>query len=238
MDSNQQLNLKKVVEVFEKSWEEVFDDYRKTRIMPSYCSEADLKLYLANKLIKRLPLHYVHREFPIPFDLNLFIDDLYFVGKVKRTRKKGSCIVTDIAVVDANFTPYLFAEVKFKSVNWGFASLYEASEKKVSEEKIETSKSVLKKAIFNLEKREKYGPTKSDIQLFLSHVPELIKIIRAYEEKDMIVAGRQCIIQEFYPNLGEILESEIQKYNPPEQFKVLVKYFPIRKLGERILEKL
>jgi hypothetical protein len=37
-----------------------------------------------------------------------------------------------------------------------------------------------------------------------------------------------CIIDEIYPNLGQMLDKEIEKYNPPAEFNLLFQHYQVR----------
>ena len=105
---DKELTLEKVVEVFEKSWEELTDEYFEERIVPIWCSESDIQLHLAHKLFNKLPKGCVHIELPVPLEVENFKWHLYATGRV--TARK--CIIPDIVILNLDtFLPKLIAEI-------------------------------------------------------------------------------------------------------------------------------
>jgi len=70
----EKVNQVRIVDVFEKCWRELLKEYGENRLFNVYCSEADLQLHLASKLLKELrPPVCVYVEFPIPFEIDDFV---------------------------------------------------------------------------------------------------------------------------------------------------------------------
>jgi len=176
----------------------------------------------------------------MPINIEDFQWDFYFSGRPRRKRKKGKCIVADIVVKNVDdLVPSIVAEIKYYPFQWNFVPIMEAVEGKVSQETKESVRINLQKEISRFKSWEKYGPTQSDLKYFLSNVDKIIQIIRRFEEQENeLVCAYLCVIDEIYPDLNQTLQNEIEKYNPPNQFKLQVEHYPIRRWMEEQLEKL
>lgn len=230
-----------ITSIFEECWKELVNNYLIDRLTNLYCSEGDIQLHFAHKLLEKLRFPtYVHIELPIPIDIEDFQWDFYFSGRPKRKRKKGTCIITDIVVKNVDdLIPLIIAETKYYPFQWNLIPIMEAVEGKVSQETKERAKINLQREISRIETWEKYGPTQSDLKYFLRNVDKIVQIIRSFEEQqNELVHAYFCVIDEIYPNLKRKLEDEIKKYNPPNQFKLLVEHYPIRRWMKDQLKKL
>ena len=230
-----------IIRIFEDCWKELVNDYFINRPTNLYCSEGDVRLHFAHKLLEKLHFPtYVHVELPIPIDIEDFQLDFYISGRSKRKRKKGKCIVADVVVRNVdNVIPLVITEIKYYPFQWNLIPIMEAVEGKVSEETKERIKIDLQREISRFEPWEKYGPTQSDLKYFLGNVDKIIQVVRSFEEQENeLVHAYLCVIDEIYPNLKQRLENEIEKYNPPNQFKLLVEHYPIRRWMEEQLKKL
>ena len=240
----EELSKENVVKIFEESWKELVKEYGEARMVSTFCSEADVELNLAHKLLSKLPAETVHIEFPIPLDVERLSSELWAHGRVIGR----GCFRPDIVIIDPlEPCPYLFAELKFTSIYWSYLPLYLALEKKLSKEALEDLKRGLKRAIDYLQRIRQVEPTRQDIEKTYfgvdkrgrTNVEKLIGILNDFERKEgATVTGYLCVIDEIYPNIQEILQKAAKKYNPPIRFKILVEHFPVYKHLEKTLEKL
>jgi hypothetical protein len=225
--SSEESSLEKVTKTFEACWEELVREYFEKRWIPIWCSEADVQLRLAHKLLNRLPEDWVHIELPIPLDVEEFSWELLLTGRVSRRK----CIVPDIVVLNLeNLRPILLAEIKFNPVGWGLGWLVSG----LSEEIIREIVKVLGNKIKRIRNWQKEGPSEQDLEYFLENADKLIQVIKDFKSKTgETVAGYLCVIDEIYPDIEDRIKKKISEYNPPEHFKVLAKYCPaVDKLEE------
>jgi len=237
----EELTLEKVVEVFEKSWDELAYEYEERIRAPIWCSESDIQLHLAHKLLNKLPKGYVHTELKIPLEVEKFSWSLWLGGRV--TAKK--CIRPDIVIINPyRLVPKLIAEVKFTPVYWGFGPIIEALlAKEENREKeyifITSVKNALEKDIKYLKICQEYGPLERELKAYTKNMDKLIGILNDFKSiEEEVVAGYLCVLDEVYPDIEERLKREIEKYNPPEQIKLIVKHYPTIELLEEALTKL
>jgi len=238
------LDLREVVKIFEESWKELVEEYAEARTLSTFCSEADVELHLAHKLLNNLPSETVHTQFAAPFEVERLGGELLGLGRVKMRR----CFITDIAIIDPiEARPYLFAELKFTPIYWGYLGLYLARKKILSKEAVDELKRALNRSIGYLQRVRQAEPTQKDIEkIYLgldkqgrTQVDKLIGIINDFEKKEQeTVAGYLCVIDEICPNIKEILQKAIKKYNPPSQFKILAEHFNVYESLVKTLEKL
>ena len=242
--SEQELDLDKVVKIFEESWRELSEGYSDARIVSSFCSEADVELILAHKLLDKLPAETVHIEFPVPFDVERLSNELWYFGRVKMR----GCFKPDIAIIDPiELRPYLFVELKFTPIYWSYLPLYHGTRTPLSKEAREELKERLERTINYLRRVRKEEPTQQDIEKTYfgidkqgrTNVEKLIGIINELEKKKKeTVAGYLCVVDEIYPNIEKILQKAIKKYNPPSQFKILAKHSGVYESLVKALENL
>jgi len=242
--TEEELSKEKVVKIFEGSWEELIKEYGEARMVSTFCSEADVELYLAHKLLGNLPAWTVHIEFPIPLEIERFSRELFVGGRVAMKK----CIKPDIVIIDPLVPElYVIAELKFFPIYWGYMPLYLATKKELENDAIETLKDAIKRDINYFERVRQEEPTQQDIERRYfgadkqgrTNIEKLIGILNDFEKKEgEIVAGYLCVIDEIYPNIREILQKAIEKFSPPTQFKVLAEHFPIYKHLEKTLETL
>jgi hypothetical protein len=240
----EELSKEKVIKIFEESWKELVKKYGEARMVSTFCSEADVELNLAHKLLNKLPVETVHIEFPIPFDVERLSSELWAHGRVIGR----GCFRPDIVIIDPlEPCPYLFAELKFTPIYWSYLPLYLALEKKLSKEALEELKRGLKRAIDYLQRIRQVEPTQQDIEKTYfgvdkrgrTNVEKLIGILNDFERKEgETVAGYLCVIDEIYPNIKEILKKSVRAYNPPPQFKIQAEHFTVYEDLQKVLEKL
>lgn len=238
------MSLRDVVKIFEESWKELIEEYGEARTLSTYCAEADVELHLAHKLLNRLPSETVHTQFAAPFEVERLGGELLSLGRVK----KRKCFITDIAIINPiEAHPYLFAELKFTPIYWGYLGLYLAGKKIWPKETVEELKRALKRSIGYLQRVRQAEPTQKEIEkTYLgldkqgrTQVGKLIGMINDFEKKEQeTVAGYLCVIDEIYPNIKEILQKAIEKYNPPIRFKILAEHFDVYESLVKTLEKL
>jgi hypothetical protein len=241
---DKELSLEKAVVIFEKSWKELVGEYAEARTLSTFCSEADVELHLAHKLLNKLPHQTVHTQFAVPFETERLGGELLGLGRVKMKK----CFTTDIAIIDPiEARPYLFAELKFVPVHWGYPGLYLAHKKILPKETIDELKRALKRSIGYLQRMREVEPTQKDIEkIYLgldkqnrTEVDKLIRIINDFEKREQeIVTAYLCVIDEFYPNIKEILQKAIKKYNPPARMKILTAHFNVYDSLKKTLEEL
>jgi len=228
---------KEVIELFEKSWSALVKKYHETRVYPAWCSEADIQLYISHKLLGKLPSERIHLELPIPLEVERFSEELYTLGRVSARK----CIKPDIVVIDPEtLLPNLIAEIKFTPLYWGFLPLVLAVTKKMTMEKKERIKKVLKHDISYFKRVQERGPSTAEMEkVYTKNLEKLITIINHFEKKmKTVVAGYLCVVDECYPDLEERLKKEFIKYNPPSQFRILVEHYPALDVLERTLATL
>jgi len=237
----EKLNKVEIVDVFEKCWKELLKEYGENRLFNVYCSEADIQLHLASKVLKKLHLPVcVYVEFPIPLEIDDFVFQRLSLGRTRRTMKKGKGIVADIVVMGVeDLVPMIIAEIKYGPFTWNFFPILYAIAGKLTEEARENVKIALQKEIKRLDTWEKLGPSEAVLTYYLKNVDKIIRLIKNFKEKENeSVYAYLCVIDEIYPNLGQILEKEIEKYNPPTEFKLLFQHFPVRSWMQEQLKKL
>lgn len=246
----EKFSREEVAQIFENSWSELVEEYPSERILPTWSSEADVQLHLSHKLLSKLPPESIHIEFRVPIDVKRFFHQLWTEGKV--TKRKY--IVTDISIINIdpyNLSPLLMAELKFTPFYRSYYPIMHAlAMKREGRQKkfVEETKRVLKSDIEHLLGLREYGPSKDEFEkAYLGRersgqttkVEKLITILRDFEEKEgIVVSGYLCIIDELYPDLEERLNKEIDKFNPPDQFKLLFEHIDIKESLEENLKKL
>jgi hypothetical protein len=208
--------------------------------VPLWCSESDIQLHLAHKLLNKLPKGCVHTELPIPLQVEEFGWELFIRGRISTKR----CLVPDIVILDLEkLKPRLIAELRFYPIYWSFNVVFEALQRKMKKEASEFVSEItkaLEKSIRKIKSFQKASPSEQELKYaYLRNVDKIIQIIKDFENKEgETIAGYLCIIDEFYPNIEDKIKEEIEKYNPPRQFKLLVKYYPAIDILERIYTEL
>ena len=234
------LNNVKTLNIFEESWKELLKDYWTNRLQNIYCSEGDVRLHLSHKLLQKLHFPAVaHNELPIPIEIGDFQWDLFLLGRPKRKMRKGECIVADIVVryID-NIVPLIIAEMKYYPFQLNLIRIMEAVEGRLSQKTKENVKRALKKDISRLKRWEKYGPTRSNLGYFLKNIDKIVQIVKSFEQQNEVIYAYLCVINEIFPDLEQRLEKELEKYNPPNQFRLRVQYYPLRRWMEKQLKRL
>lgn len=223
--------------LYKTIWKQLIDIYPKYRLFPSWCSEADIQLFIANKLLSHLSPAKVHIEFTIPTDVMEFQPQLFNNGRILRT--PGKHIISDICILDEeNLYPQLLAEIKYTPVYTGYYQLMYAIKRKNEKKDTDLSTDYLKSLIIKLERWAVRGPSKTELErLYLKNMPKFIHILKAFKKHCNIV-GYLCVINEVYPNLENILKKEIEKYDPPENFIILSEYYNIKDSFKKILNTL
>ena len=230
-----------VVNAFEECWKELLQEYGAKRLFNLYCSEADIQLHLASKLLEkmRFPL-CVYVEFPIPFEIDDFIYDRNNLGRPRRKMKKGEGMVADIVVMGAKeLVPSIIVELKYSPLIWNFLPIIEAAEGKATRKQRETVKLRLKGTISHMTSWEEYGPSQRLILSYSKNVNKIIQLIKDFREKyNVSVYAYLCVIDEIYPGLGPLLEKEINKYNPPDRFRLRFHHHSVKEWLKDQLNKL
>lgn len=227
-----------IVNIFEECWKGLVKQYGAKRLLNVYCSEADIQLHLASDLLKRLQLPTcVYVEFPIPFEIEDFIFDRMNLGRPTRKMKKGEGMVADIVVMGVHeLVPSIIAEIKYSPFIWNYLPILKAVEGKITKEQKEKVKNALQKEINRLTSWEKYGPSQRLLLDYLKNVDKTIQLIKDFKENyDVSVHTYLCVIDEIYPNFGQLLEKEVGKYSPPDEFKLRFHHNSVRSwLGEQL----
>ena len=235
--------------IFESSWNNVVKSYNK--MPPTWCSEADLQAYLLCELNKSLKAEserqelIAYAELFIPYDPYQFMEQMAQDGRTTRTRnertKKIEGYIADIVMVDWSepLSPYplLLAELKFNPVPCPVEFFLLQEPEKIPLHVQETRKA-LEESIIRAREVQRLGPSSREIDYHLgrssgreSEVERIIRILEGYTETFAYL----CVVNELYPNLGDILTDEIKKYNPPPQFKILFNYYPLVEELEKVL---
>ena len=61
----EELSREEVVSIFKESWKELIEEYSKSRALSTFCSEADVELHLAHKLLNKRARVSKTRKLPI-----------------------------------------------------------------------------------------------------------------------------------------------------------------------------
>jgi undecaprenyl pyrophosphate phosphatase UppP len=94
-----------------------------------------------------------------------------------------------------------------------FPILYAIAGKSTKEDR-ENVKIALEKQIKRLDVWENLGPSEAVLAYYLKNIDKIIQLIKNFKEKENeSVYAYLCVIDEIYPNLGQMLEKEIEKYN-------------------------
>jgi hypothetical protein len=230
-----------IINIFEECWGKLLKNYVTKRLLNVYCSEADIQQHFASELLKKLHLPAcVYVEFPILFDIDKFILDRMNLGKPIRKMKKGEGIIADIVVMDAHeLVPSIIAEIKYSPLIWNYLPILKAVEGKDTKAHKEIVKKQVQIVISRLKTWEEYGPSQRMLLNYLGNVEKTIRLIKGFQENyNESVHAYLCVITEFYPNLGQLLEEEVRKHSPPDEFKLRFYYNPVRSWLEEQLSKL
>ena len=123
-----------------------------------------------------------------------------------------------------------------------FARIIDATEGKLERRAIESVKKALQKEVSKLRELETNGPSQSDLSWYLDKGEKVRKIIRLIDvlkkRQNHVAYVCYCVIDEFYPDLKQRLQKEIGEYSPPSTFRLLCRYYPIRRWIEEQLKKL
>jgi len=233
------------VVIFEESWKELVEEYSEARKLSTFCSEADVELHLAHKLLDKLPPQIVHIELPVPLEIERFSSELFSLGRIKKVKYYKP----DIAIMDPiELNLHLIAELKFTPIYWSYVQPLLASKKFLGEEEIEAVKGDLGRSIDDLRRTRQEIPSQRDIEKTYfgldkrgrtTNVEKLIGILNDFAMKEgQVVTGYLCVIDEYYPNIKDVLQKAIKKYNPPDQFKILAEHIPVYEDLKKILEEL
>jgi hypothetical protein len=229
------------INIFEECWNSVLRDYGPKRLLNVYCSEADIQQHFASKLLEKMRLPTcVYVEFPIIFDIDKFILDRMNLGKPMRKMKKGEGIVADIVIMDAHeLVPSIIAELKYLPLIWNYLPILKAVEEKATKAQKEKVKKQLQIVISRLKTWEAYGPSQSMLLNYSKSMEKIIQLVKGFEEKyNESVNAYFCVIDEFYPNLGQLLDEEVKKYVPPDEFKLRFHHNSVKSWLEEQLSKL
>jgi len=230
-----------VAGIFEKCWKELLKEYETRRLFNVYCSEADIQLHFASKLLGSLRFPTcVYVEFPISFDVGDFMISRMNLGKPRRKRKKGEGIIADIVIMGGHeIIPSIFAEIKYGPLIWNYLPILQAVEGKLTKERKEDVKEALLKTIERLRSWEEYGPSQSVVYDHLKNVDKIIRLIKDFEEwGNGPVYAYYCVINEIYPKLGQLMEDELHKHNAPDEIRLRFHHNSVRSWLEDQLSKL
>lgn len=242
----EEFSLEEVVKTFEESWRELTQEYPNARLFSTFCSEADVELHLAHKLINKLHPRLVHIEFPLPLEIERLYSELMSWGRVSMKE----CIKSDITVIDAGIPRvYLISEIKFYPIYWNLIPpiLAIKGHPLLDEKVVNAIKEDLKTIIEFLEKTRSQELSQEDIKIKYfgvdnsgrTKVEKLIKILIDLKEKlDQEAYGYLCVIDEFHPDVKEMLERAVQRFNPPSQFKILAYHPDLLPHFKKVLEEL
>lgn len=236
-------DLNKRVNIFEDTLADFAIRYSENRIRATFCSEADIRLQLAHMLLEKLPITDVHAELPIPLDVKQFGDQLWGRGRVSSFQ----CIKADIAIVDnENFQPQIVTELKYAPLYWGFSPLLS-----IPKNGTDVSKKILRERLQSdldyLQKRRKHVPNQIEIEkaYFGTHkdgpttVEKMIQIVNRFRTDELTdVRAYLCVFDEIYPNIQLILDKAVDRFDPPDTFKVLAFHIPISDILEDTLNEL
>jgi hypothetical protein len=234
---NVHLTHDQVVEIFEKAWSELCDEYPEKRERLNFYSEADLQVHLARKLLDRLPSGWVHIEVPLRLGkIEEFSGHLWVYGRPVRWRE-GEPYEADIAIVDPeDMYPCLLAELKYNPIYWSVDLLrHLVLSKRIKRETVQIVKSELKRLLQDL-KLSEIG--RGDLAGNLSNVAKLSAALRELRGLGKTVQGYLCVIDEVYSNapLEEELRKAIREHDP--QIKLLVQSYCIEEIVEEVLRHL
>jgi hypothetical protein len=155
-----QSSLEERVKIFEDTLGEFIEEYSENRIASIFCSEAGIRMHLAQKLLNKLPNSDVHAELPVPLDVSKFCPELWVKGRIR----SRSCVKADIAIIDyANLCPQIITELKYTPSYWGFNALLTVPKNKDEENKRELREALSRDLNF-LQRRRSEKPNQKDIE--------------------------------------------------------------------------
>jgi hypothetical protein len=228
--------------IFEDTLGEFIKEFADGRIQSTYCSEADIRVNLAHRLLSKLPARDVHAELPVPLDVERFPDQLWGRGRVSARRG----IKADIAIIDSeSFYPQVIVELKFMPLQWGFAPLLQVLRSQDDEFR-RTIKEALQRTLNFLEKTRLEKPKLKDIERYFgphqqgpTTVEKMIQIANNFKMKEhREVKLYLCVFDELYPKIQEFLEEAIESYRPPDSFKIIAEYTDVSQALEDTLKEL
>lgn len=229
--------------IFEDTLGEFIKEFGDGRIQSTYCSEADIRVHLVHRLLSKLPACDVHAELPVPLDVERFHDQLWGRGRVSARRG----IKADIAIIDSeSFYPQVIVELKFMPLQWGFAPLLQVLHSR-DEEFRRTIKEALQRDLNFLKKTRLEKPKLKDIErrYFSPHkqgpttVEKMIQIANNFKMKEhREVKLYLCVFDELYPKIQEFLEEAVDRYRPPDGFKIIAEYTDVSQALEDTLKEL
>jgi hypothetical protein len=235
--------LEERVTAFEDLLAELIIEYDEKRIADAFCSEADIRMHPAHKVLDKLPYTDVHAELPIPLDIKKFDAELLVKGRIG----PRNCVKADIAIIDSeNSCPQIIAELKFTPLYWGFQSLLAVPRGNDEETKRVVAAAISRDLGFLQRKRsEKPNQKQVEDTYFGPHkngpttVEKMIQIINRFKtEQQKDVRGYLIVFDEIYPNVEEILNEAIDHYNPPDTFKIIATYRDLADILQDTLKKL
>jgi hypothetical protein len=232
--------LADIVQVFEDCWERFTQEYRTKRLLNLYCSEADIRFHFASELLKGLnPPTCVYVEFPIPFETMDFLRERDTLGKARRKMRKGEGMIPDIVVMDCNgLVPYVMVELKYSPLIWNYYPVVQAAKGELKEERKETVRNLVIRTIDNLKLWEKRGPSQVEVVSYFKNFDKTLRLIQDFRELDESTYVYLCVIDEIFPNLGQLLEEEAKKQSFPHEFRVRFHHNSMRSWLEEQLRKI
>lgn len=200
---------------FEECWDELTKEYWSNRFALGYCSESDVHLDLAFRLINRgLPRSYVHLELPVSLDPDRFNDDILVYGRPTMPPKKY--FRPDIAIMNGTDL-YLFAEIR-----WSPIYIHPV----ISAAFLQKEEVI--KHIQKVHKRYESEDLQKHIGELMRNIDRFADTLRKYNREGLDVVGYLCLIDECCPIIEEQIAKSIRKYDDP-QFKCLPRFIDLLK---------
>ena len=235
--------LEERVTIFEDILADLISEYDEKRIADAFCSEADIRMHLAHKLLGKLPFADVHAELPIPLDIKKFDAELLMKGRIR----SRNCVKADIAIIDSeNSCPQIIADLKFTPLYWGFKYLLMVPRGNHKETKRIVA-AAISRDLDSLQRKRSEKPSQKKVEdtYFGPHkngpttVEKMIQIINRFKtEQQKDVRGYLIVFDEIYPNVEDILNEAIDHYDPPDTFKIISEYRGLTEVLQDTLKEL
>lgn len=236
-------SLEERVKIFEDTLADFANEYSANRLGSAFCSEADVRVHLAHKLLGKLPTSDVHAELPIPLDVKQFRGELWGKGRISSYK----CVKADIAIIDnRNFCPQIITELKYTPIYWSINPLLIIPKSKDEENKNKL-REWLRKSLDYLQRCRLEKPNLKEIEnaYFGPHknnpttVEKMIQIVNRFKTDEQTdIRAYLCVFDEIYPNIQEILDEAIDHYEPPDTFNIIAFHIPISDILEDTFKEL
>lgn len=226
----------KVEKIFCETWKELVGEYPSARTLSTFCTESDLEVNLAHKLMNRLPPNSVHTQLPIPMDAQFFEGSLRYTGR--SIAKK--VIKPDIVIMDPLVPKiHLIAELKFTPVYWSYMAFYLAKEGGLTSEALATLKGKLQRDVEYLRGfREK--PNLQDLRkAYLSNVPGMVRLLENFESvTGERIACYLCIVDEIYPDIQKLLSEIIGDFDRQARITIMTTHVDIYESMKQLFKEI